>query len=160
MTEATLQDAEPLAKAAGKHRRFNVDLWATSLNDVEIGIMRQTQHRARSSQFTKDMDVIGQITEGGQRTGVVAYRKGLWREETGAKRRLVLKLFTANMHWRATMDMMIGRSLQLTLGAGGTPVTAYSVNVARSDQLIQLERSADKWPFMPEKFSFFLLDEN
>ncbi len=164
MTDATLQDIDsaPAAKsrAATRYRRFCVDLWATSLNDVEIGIMRQTQHRAKSSQFTKDMDVIGQITEDGKRTGIVAYREGVWNDEKGAKRRLIIKLFTDSMNWRGTMDMMVGRSLQLTHGADGIPVTAYSVNVARHEQIIQIERSADQWWFFPEKFSFFILDDD
>lgn len=153
--------AEPAeAETPEKHRRFSVDLFATSLNDIEVGVMRHTQHRAKSSQFTKDMDVIGQVTEDGRRTGVLAYRAGLWRQQTGAKRRLVIKLFSASMHWRATLDMMIGRSLQLTYGADGVPVTAFSVNVARSDHLIQIERSADKAPFFPEKFSFFVMGDD
>lgn len=164
MTDATLQDVQsaPSAPAVAKkikYRRFNVDLWATSLNDVEIGIMRQTQHRAKSAGFTKDMDVIGQVTQDGERTGIVAYREGLWKEATGAKRRLVIKLFTPNMHWRGTMDMMIGRSLQLT-HAAELPVPSYAINVARHEQVIQMERSADKWAFFPEKFSFFILTDD
>ncbi|MEM1420004.1 MAG: hypothetical protein AAGF51_05205 [Pseudomonadota bacterium] len=162
VSDAAVQDMDgdfSVAKAKGRYRRFKVDLWATSVNDVEIGIMRQTQHRAKTSQFTKDMDVIGQIRDAdNNRTGILAYRYGLWRKE-GAKKRLVIKLFTDKMYWRATMDMMVGRSLQLTHGADGVPVTAYSMNIARTEQVIQIERSADKWWFWPEKFSFFILDD-
>jgi hypothetical protein len=56
------------------------------------------------------------------------------------------------------MDLMIGRSLQLTLGARGLPVTAFSINAGEQDSMVYLERSANKWPLMPEDFSFFLLD--
>lgn len=161
-SEATFQDVDSeftAVKAKGRYRRFKVDLWATSVNDVEIGIMRQTQHRAKTSQFTKDMDVIGQVRDqDNKRTGILAYRYGLWNKE-GAQKRLVIKLFSDKMYWRATMDMMVGRSLQLTHGADGVPMTAYSVNIARNEQVIQIERSADKWLFWPEKFSFFILDE-
>ena len=156
MTEAVMTAAPAVART--KRREFEVDLWATMLNDVEIGIMRQTQHRAKSQQFTKDMDVIGQVRSGGQRTGVLAHRAGLWKKK-GADRRLVLKLFSETMNWRATMDMMIGRSLQLTQGSGGMPVTSFAVNVARQDMMVQLERSAYKLPFFPERFSFFILTD-
>ncbi|MEM9725512.1 MAG: hypothetical protein AAF909_08635 [Pseudomonadota bacterium] len=149
-------------KAAVKsgYRRFKVDLWATSINDVEIGIYQQSRHRAKSDQFTKDMDVIGQVLEDGSRTGIVAYRMGLWKDKEGVKKRLVLKLFSQDMNWRATMELMVGRSLQLTHGAGGVPVTAYALNLSRTEQVIHVERSANKWPLFPESFSFFLLTDD
>jgi hypothetical protein len=40
-------------------------------------------------------------------------------------RRLVLKLFNETLNWRASMDLVIGRSLQLTLGAFWLPVTMW-----------------------------------
>jgi len=72
-------------------------------------------------------------------------------------RRLIFKLFTKSMGWKATMDLMVGRSLQLTMGARGLPVTAFSINTDDDDYIIYLERSAFKWPFLPEHFSFFLM---
>ncbi|MEZ5946167.1 MAG: hypothetical protein R3C13_14585 [Hyphomonas sp.] len=154
--DAALASAEKTAATPTKWRRFKVDLWATDLNTTEIGILQHTQHEAASDQFTKDMEIIGQIRDGKERSGIVAYRKELWKDGEGMKRRLVLKLFSEGMHWRGTMELLMGRSLQLSIGAKGVPVTAYSMNLARQDQLIQLERSAQKWPLFPEKFSFFI----
>jgi hypothetical protein len=57
------------------------------------------------------------------------------------------------------MDLMLSRSLQLTLGARGLPVTCFSVNAGDHDSMIYVERSANKWPLAPEHFSFFLLDD-
>ncbi|MCA8900110.1 MAG: hypothetical protein KDA53_02560 [Hyphomonas sp.] len=151
LASSAKSDARPT-----KWRRFKVDLWATDLNTTEIGILQHTQHEAASDQFTKDMEIIGQVRDGKERSGILAYRKELWKEGEGMKRRLVLKLFSEGMHWRGTMELMMGRSLQLSVGAGGLPVSAFSMNLARQDQLIQLERSAHKWPFFPEKFSFFI----
>lgn len=158
MAEATL-NAPEMARAKARYREFKVDLWATSINDVEIGVYLHSRHRAKSDQFTKDMDVIGQITEDGQRTGIVAYRKGLWQEKEGVKKRLVLKLFSQDMNWRASMELMIGRSLQLTHGSGGVPVPAYALNLSRTEQVVTVERSANQWPFFPESYSFFLLTD-
>ena len=140
-------------------RRYKVDLWLTDLNTVEVGILKQTQHRAKSRQFSKDMDVIGQIKEDGQRKGIVAYREGLWKSKDKMQRRLVIKLFSEKMNWRGTMDMMLGRSLQLTHGAGGFPVVSYAINIAGHEQIIQLERTARQWPLMRERFSFFILTD-
>ena len=136
---------------------FEVDLWVTNLNTTEIGIYQHSRHRAKSRQFTKDMDVYGAVKENGEKTGLIAYRKELWKNNEGMAKRLVIKQFTDEMNWRATMDLMLGRSVQLTHGAGGFPVTAYSINIAGHDQLVQIERSAYKWLGTPESFSFFLL---
>lgn len=138
-------------------KEFTVDMWWTDLNDVEIGFFRHSRHRAKSRQFTQDSDVIGEVKEGGNRAGLISYREGLWKSQNPAEKRLVFKLFTDKMNWRATMDLLIGRSVQLSAVAGGFPVTAFSLNVSGHDQIIQVERSARKWPGMPEKFSFFLL---
>jgi hypothetical protein len=148
-----------MANAKASERAFTVDMWWTNLNDVEIGFFVHTKHRAKSRQFTQDSDVIGEVLENGERTGLISYREGLWKSENPGEKRLVLKLFTPSMNWRASMDLMVGRSVQLSAGAGGFPVTAYSIHIDGHDQVIQLERSARKWPGLPEQFSFFLMED-
>lgn len=105
------------------------------------------------------MDIFAEVIEGGERTGLLGYREDLWKKNQGMDKRLVFKLFGEKLNWRATMDLMIGRSLQLTLGARGLPVIAFSINVGDHDQMVYLERSANKWPLLPENFSFFLIDD-
>ncbi len=141
-------------------RKVKVDFWATDLNTAEIGIMKRTQNEAMSDQFTKDMELYGQTVINGKREGMSAYRQELWDGSKDFDRRLVIKLFSETLGWRGTAEMMIGRSLQLSLAAGGQPVHAYSINLARHDQLIQLERSAMKWPLLPAKYSFFIQDKS
>jgi hypothetical protein len=140
-----------------KIEKFDVSLWLTDLNTTEIGIYQQDRYRAKSRQFTKDMDILGEVQEDGKRVGLVAYRKGAWRDDTGMKRRMVIKLFTDEVNWRGTMDLLLGRSMQLTHGAKGFPVTSFSVNLSNHDQIVQVERSSYKWFFQPERFSFFIL---
>jgi hypothetical protein len=140
-------------------RKFTVNMWWTNLHDVEIGFFIHARHRAKSREFTQDADVIGEILEGGERSGLITYREALWKSDNPGEKRLVLKLFTPSMNWRASMDMLVGRSVQLSAGAGGFPVTAYSINVDGLDEVVQLERSARKWPGMPEQFSFFVMKD-
>jgi hypothetical protein len=152
------------AKSAGKSRKpgrraFTVHLWVTDLNPTEVGIYRHSRYQAKSRQFTTDMDIIADVSENGERTGLIGYRSELWDNKTGMDRRLVLKLFTPSMNWRATLDMMLGRGLQLTHGAKGIPVPAFSLNLNEHDQVVHLERSASKWPVIPENYSFFLLKD-
>jgi hypothetical protein len=146
---------------SGKNQwqEFVVDVWITNLNSVEFGIYKHSRNRAKSRQFTSDMDIYAEVIEGGERTGLLGYREDLWRKNVGMDKRLVFKLFGEKLNWRATMDLMIGRSLQLTLGARGLPVIAFSINVGDHEQMIYLERSANKWPLLPENFSFFLIDD-
>jgi hypothetical protein len=136
---------------------FVVDVWITSFNSVEFGLYKHSRNRAKSRQFTTDMDIFAEVIENGERTGLLGYREDLWRKNTGMDKRLVFKLFNETVNWRATMDLMIGRSLQLTLGARGLPVTCFSINVGDHENVVYLERSANKWPLLPEHFSFFLL---
>lgn len=138
--------------------QFVVDVWITDFHSVKFGIYQHKRNQAKSRQFTSDMDIFAEVIEHGERTGLLGYREDLWRKNAGMDKRLVLKLFNETLNWRASMDLMIGRSLQLTLGARGLPVTAFSINANDHDDVVCLERSANKWPLAPEHFSFFLLD--
>ena len=159
--------AQGVAAPAGKGRRgrrtewaeFTVDVWITDFHWVKFGFYKHKRNQAKSRQFTSDMDIFAEVTERGERTGLLGYRDDLWRKQVGMDKRLVLKLFNETLNWRASMDLMIGRSLQLTLGARGLPVTAFSLNAGEHDDMVYLERSANKWPLAPEDFSFFLLDD-
>ncbi len=157
VTKATASGKD--GKKAARWHEFEVALWITDLNTTEVGVYQHSRNRAKSRQFTSDMDIFAEVKVNGERTGLIGYREDLWEEKTGMDKRLVVKLFTASMNWKATMDLMVGRSLQLTHGAKGLPVTAFSINLDDHDQLIQLERSAAKWPGMPENFSFFVLKD-
>ncbi|MET0193465.1 MAG: hypothetical protein ABW200_08855, partial [Hyphomicrobiaceae bacterium] len=133
--------------------------WITDLNWTEFGVYKHSRNRAKSRQFTTDMDIYAEVIENGERTGLIGYLEDLWKKNTGMDKRLVFKLFNETLNWRATMDLMIGRSLQLTLGARGLPVTVFSLNTGDHEQMVYLERSANKWPLLPENFSFFLLED-
>lgn len=138
---------------------FQVDVWLTNLNSIEFGFWKKDRNKAKSRQFTSDMDIFAEVTENGERTGLLGYREELWANSSGMDKRLVFKLFGEKLNWHATMDLMLGRSLQLTLGAHGVPVMAFSINTNDHTQMVYVERSAYKLPFMPEEFSFFLLED-
>lgn len=148
---------KPVGSSPDGWRRFTLDVWITDFNSVEFGIYRHSRNRAKSRQFSTDMDIFAEVKEDGQRTGVIGYREDLWKQKSGMDRRLIVRLFSDTLNWRATMDLMIGRSLQLTLGARGVPVTAFAVNTHVDKSIIYLERSANKWPVLPENFSFFIV---
>lgn len=138
---------------------FLVDVWITDLNTKEFGIFKRQRNRAKSRQFTQDMDIFAEVQDEGERTGLLGYREDVWKNAEGMDKRLVFKLFSDKLGWKATMDLMLGRSLTQTLGARGLPVMTFSINTDDDQYIIYLERSANKWPFMPEHYSFFLVDD-
>jgi hypothetical protein len=138
---------------------FIVDIWITNLNRTEFGIYKRSRNRAKSRQFTSDMDIFAEIIEGGERIGLIGYREDLWEKAEGMDKRLVFKVFNETLNWRATMDLMIGRSLQQTIAARGLPVMTYSVNTDQDNFIVYLERSANKWPLLPENFAFFIMND-
>ena len=157
-TQPRRSSKPPRKRASDGWDGFIVDIWITDFNFTEFGLYKRTRNRAKSRQFTTDMDIFGEIIENGKRTGLFGYREDAWKKAEGMDKRLVFKLFTDNLNWRATMDLMVGRSLQQTIGARGMPVMTYSINTNDDQYIIYLERSACKWPFMPEHFSFFIID--
>jgi hypothetical protein len=138
---------------------FVVDIWITNLNRTEFGIYKRSRNRAKSRQFTSDMDIFAEVIEGGERIGLIGYREELWEKAEGMDKRLVFKLFNETLNWRATMDLMIGRSLQQTIAARGLPVMTYSINTEQDNFIVYLERSANKWPLLPENFAFFIMND-
>lgn len=162
-SKAAVSKLKNAEKAATKDARktwydFEVHVWLTNLNSIEFGPWKRERNRGKSRQFTTDMDIFAEIVENGARTGVLGYRKELWKDTSGMDKRLVFKLFSDTLNWKASMDMMLGRSIQQTLAAHGLPVTTYSINTSEDDYLVYLERSAHKWPLLPENFSFFLME--
>jgi len=145
---------------AERYHEWEVNLWITDLNRTEVGIYQHSRHRAKSRQFTKDMDIFAEVKTAGERSHFLAFREGLWEKNEGMGKRLVIKQFTVDMNWRATLDLLLGRSLQLSHGAGGFPVTAFSINISGHDQIVQVERSAYKWAGTPERFSFFIIKDD
>lgn len=146
-------------KAGKDFHEFNVDVWLTNFNSVEFGFFKRDRNKAKSRQFTSDMDIFAEVIENGERTGLLGYREELWKKKTGMDKRLVFKLFNESLNWRATMDLMLARSLQLTFGARGTPVIAFSANLNDHEFMVYIERSAHKMPFMPENWSFTILED-
>ncbi len=140
--------------------KFVVNVWITNFNSIEFGIYKHSRNRAKSRQFSKDMDVFAEVIENGKRTGVLSYREDLWKGKEGTDKRLVMKLFSENLNWRATMDLMLARSIAQTFGARGLPVPIYSINTNDDNYVVYVERSANKWPLLPEYFSFFLVDKD
>jgi hypothetical protein len=156
---APAKTVKPAKPGKPDWHQFEVTGWLTNFNSIEFGFWKKERNKAKSRQFTNDMDIFADISEGGVRTEMLGYREDLWTKNVGMDKRLVFKLFSESLNWRGTMDLMLARSIQQTLGARGLPVMTYAMNTNDHEQVVYLERSANKWPLMPENFSFFLLED-
>src|SRR5262245_19343240 len=70
-----VENAAPLPRASQRKARrpdgrtawtqFTVDVWITNFNSVEFGIYKHSRNRAKSRQFTTDMDIFAEVIENG-----------------------------------------------------------------------------------------------
>ncbi|MHA2403493.1 MAG: hypothetical protein ACXADH_10925, partial [Candidatus Kariarchaeaceae archaeon] len=139
-------------------REIIVDLWKTGAHGIEVGIKQDEQHRAKSRQFSKDMDIIGEYKEGGETKGYVAYRTTPWEAEV-LKKKIVIKTFTKSMSWKGTLEEMMARGMSQTFAAGkGIP--SFIVNLSKTNQLVTLEKVQRAKSMGREIYSFFVIDDD
>jgi len=136
-------------KPSGKEElKISVDLWKSGLHSKEIGINQQEVHMAKTNQFTRDMDIIGEIKEEGEENGTIAVREGI------VDQRLVLKAFSGAMTYLGTFEECI--SLELAVKTSihhAYPV--FRVILPRYDYVVEL-RKMHGGPMISERYAFFM----
>lgn len=115
-------------------RTIAVDMWRTSLHAKEIGIKKKEQHMAKARQFTKGMDIIGELKENGESLGNIAYREDIKDE------RLVIKLFTDTSNWYGTLEEVVGRSLTQSL-VYRQKFASFILIIPRYKYMLKLEKN-------------------
>ena len=88
---------KPGKAAKAQYVDFTVDVWITNFNSIEFGFYRRSRNKAKSRQFTSDMDIFAEVVENGERTGLLGYREDLWTKPTGFNKRLVFKIGRAHV---------------------------------------------------------------
>ena len=145
-------------------RKITVDLWKTKLHDEIIGIKQKEEHMAKSRQFSRDLELFGEVFEkkkGKKETiGYLGYRKGLWDDEKNKlERRLVIKLFSKSMYYQGTLEEMVGREFTRSLSARHD-FPSFNLMIDDYKYLIPLNkiRGGMSW-LVPEWFVFRIDDE-
>ena len=119
--------------------KYEIDMWRSGVHRVEMGIKKKEQQRAKSRQFTKDTDLIGEVSKDGEKIGYIAIREGAWKEELLEKQRLIIKYFTESLGWKATLEELTARSIANTLTCGhGTPF--FMINESKSERLTYIRK--------------------
>ncbi|MHA2202888.1 MAG: hypothetical protein ACW991_04300 [Candidatus Hodarchaeales archaeon] len=143
-------------------RKIVVDLWKTRLHGEIVGIKQKEEHMAKSRQFTRDLELFGEVLEkkkGKEETiGYVGYRKGLMDDEKDKlERRLVIKLFSKSMYYQGTLEEMVGREFTRSLSARHD-FPSFNLMIDDYEYLIPLNKIRGGW-FVPEWFVFRIDDE-
>ena len=143
----------PLLKRSTKLvRKIAVDLWRTDLHAKEIGIKKQEEYMAKSRQFTRDMDIIGEIKENGKENGTIGARI---RED---RHRCVVKAFTGSFRWLGTIEESVSRGISQSLSADRI-FPAFTLIIDDYDYLLEIEKIRGGLGFR-ETFHFGLILEN
>ncbi len=140
------------------YSKIIVDLRRTKLHLDEWGIKLDDQRRAKNRQWTKDMDLIGEVTINDKKYGKLGIRENVWKEKDPCKRLFVMKLFSQKFNWKGSIEMLQGDSVTLSYTTHeNCPV--YNLNISGTLNLIKLRKMPHKPRFRGETFAFDLVDE-
>ncbi len=84
------------------YSHIDVDLWRTKLHREEWGIRLEAQRAQKDRQWTRDMDMIGEIKKDGETYGFLGQREKLWKAKDPLERRFVMKMFSKGGYWRGS----------------------------------------------------------
>ncbi|MCG3215963.1 MAG: hypothetical protein KAS63_04570, partial [Candidatus Heimdallarchaeota archaeon] len=81
------------------YKLIDVDLWRTKMHKEEWGIRLDAQRAQKDRQWTKDMDLLGQIKIDNEPYGFLGIRERLWKSQDPLERRFVMKIFSPSGYW-------------------------------------------------------------
>lgn len=138
-----------------KEIKAEINFWATSLHGQELGIKQKEVWMAKSRQFTRDMDIVGSISENGKDSGFVAYRKKLWE----SNKRLVVKTFSKTGSWQGSLEELVAEELKSSLYAD-EPTPAFAIILPRYNYITTVRRIYRPGLRQKETYAFQVIDND
>lgn len=139
-----------------KDREIIVDLWKTGAHSINVGIHQDQQHQAKSRQFTKDTEIIGDVEERDEEAGYVTYREDPWKEDIPTKR-IIIKDFTKSMNWRGSLEELLARGIAQSISADKA-LPSFIINLSKSQYLIPLEKVQRHGTLGKQIYCFIIVD--
>ncbi|MFX1520951.1 MAG: hypothetical protein ACFFCD_13620 [Promethearchaeota archaeon] len=154
-------------------KEIEINYWRTPLHGAKIGIKKEAVRAAQSRQFTKEMDVWGDITfKEKERKEVIGLNTGFfdldddsplakkYGNDADKNRRIVIKTFTeltetGGGRWTGTIEQSLAESLVLSAGERD-PLPAFIVGIPGFDYLTRVVRSHT---MTGARYVFALIDE-
>ena len=141
------------------YKLVDVDLWRTKMHKEEWGIRLDAQRAQKDRQWTKDMDMVGEIKVNKEPYGFLAIRERLWKNKDPLERRFVMKIFSPSGYWRCSIERLQGESFAVS-HATKEPCPVYICVFKHTRNLYRIKRLAHFPRFQGEVFGFSYLDEN
>jgi len=149
----TPQKTEVQKKKRIAYKKLTVDFWATDLHGEEVGVRQDAQHRAKSRQFSKDMEIYGALFEDGKKVGFVGWRKEAWESgideedeevegeilgpSTAEIGRLIIRCFTNESNWIGSLEEQVVLELPRSYYE---PLPVFTIIIPRYEFVIRVER--------------------
>jgi hypothetical protein len=164
---ADMSGKEEKRGGATVYRAFSQDLFKTGIHLDKIGVHQDDQWRSQSRQFNKDAEIIGKIEEAKlakgakelpkkEKVGFIVIREATWRDEPNdINRRMVLKFFTNNGAWLATIEEMVAQEYATSFGSEA-PLLAFSV-VTKESEIVTYILQSRRGTLATEHYSFYLV---
>jgi hypothetical protein len=143
-------------------KKIIVDFWKTDLHGEEIGIRQKEQQRAKSRQFSKDMDLYGAVEIDGDDAGNIGYRTNEWEEKDladGELRRLVIRYFTEATNWIASIEEDSIASLRRSI-AHEEELPVFNIFLRGDQNIYKLERVEREYGQMDKVIVQLILEED
>lgn len=157
--ETLLSEDDKEKKERIVYSHIVVDLWRTKMHRQEWGIRLDAQRAQKDRQWTRDMDLIGQVKINDENYGNLAIREAIWKEEDPLERRFVMKMFSPSGYWRGSIERLQGESFAIS-HATQEPCPAFICIFKHTRNLFRIKRLAHYPRFQGQVFGFSYLDEN
>ena len=144
-------------------KKVVVDYWLTDLHNAEIGIYQRERFMAKNRMFSRNLELVGKVSEEGKADGMFGYNSARWDdipEKDIGKKRLIMKWFNMeSVGFLGSIEEMVAESITNSTGSDDT-IPSFRVVLPRYKYVINLMKNHTRLPKIGEVFSFCMLIEN
>jgi hypothetical protein len=163
-----LKDSKKSSKESSKpNEKFDkkvvVDYWLTDLHNAEIGIYQRERFMAKNRMFSRNLELVGKVSEEGKADGMFGYNSAKWDDipdKDIGKKRLIIKWFNMeSVGFLGSIEEMVADSITNSIGSDDT-IASFRIVLPRYKYVINILKNHTRLPKIGEIFSFCLMDED
>jgi len=143
-------------------KKVVVDYWLTDLHNAEIGIYQKERFMAKNRLFSRNLELVGKVSEEGKTDGMFGYNSATWDdipEKDIGKKRLIMKWFNMeSVGFLGSVEEMVAESIANSTGSDDT-IPCFRIVLPNYKYVISLMKNHTRLPKIGEVFSFCLYCE-
>ncbi len=144
-------------------KKVVVDYWLTDLHNAEIGIYQRERFMAKNRMFSRNLELVGKVSEEGKADGMFGYNSATWDDipdKDIGKKRLIIKWFNMeSVGFLGSIEEMVADSITNSTGSDDT-IASFKIVLPRYKYVINVLKNHTRLPKIGEIFSFCLLEED